>query len=61
LALAASDQVRVLEVRTNVRGNENVKYDLVTKDWADGRPRKELRFSRGDIVFARIPIDWKGS
>lgn len=61
LTLSPKDDVRVVDIQTNVRGNENVKHDLVTKNWADGSPRREIRFSRGSIVFARIPIDWKGS
>lgn len=61
LTLSPSDQVRVVDVQTNIRGNENVKHDLVTKSRPDGTPRKEIRFSRGKTVFARIPIDWKGS
>lgn len=54
LRLGAKDLVRVVEVRTNVRGNENVKYDKVAK-----RGSKELRFSRGGRIFARIPIEWQ--
>ncbi len=61
LSLAATDQIKVLDIGTNVRGNENVKHDLVTKSRADGALRKEIRFSRGRKIFARIPIDWKGS
>jgi hypothetical protein len=61
LSLAPADQIKVLEIGTNVRGNENIKHDLVTKSRADGTPRKEIRFSRGSKIFARIPIDWKGS
>jgi hypothetical protein len=61
LKLNPTDSIRVLDVRTNVRGNENVQHDLVIKDWAGGRPRKEIRFFRGNKVFARVPIDWKGS
>jgi hypothetical protein len=61
LALSPSDELRVMAVRTNVRGNENVKHDLVTKDRSKGVTRKEIRFTRGPKVFARIPIDWKGS
>lgn len=54
LRLSAKDMVRVVEIRTNVRGNENVKYDKITKNG-----NKELRFSRGGRVFARIPIEWQ--
>jgi len=55
LQLSHSDLIRIVDVRTNVRGNENVKYDGVIK-----KHTKELRFSRGDKIFARIPIDWQG-
>ena len=61
LTLSPADELRVIEVRTNVRGNENVRHDLVTKDRGPGVVRKEIRFRRGSKVFARIPIDWKGS
>jgi hypothetical protein len=54
LRLSAKDMVRVVEIRTNVRGNENVKYDKIAKNG-----NKELRFSRGGRVFARIPIEWQ--
>lgn len=53
LRLSAKDMIRVVEVRTNVRGNENVKYDQIAK-----KGHKELRFSRGGRIFARIPIEW---
>lgn len=61
LSLKPQDKIRVLDIRTNVRGNENVKHDLITIDPADRASRREIRFSRGDSVFARIPIEWKGS
>ncbi len=54
LRLSSKDMVRVVEVRTNVRGNENVKYDKIAK-----KGTKELRFSRGGRIFARIPIEWQ--
>lgn len=54
LRLGSKDMVRVVEVRTNVRGNENVKYDKIAK-----KGTKELRFSRSGRVFARIPIEWQ--
>ncbi len=54
LRLSSKDMVRVVEIRTNVRGNENVKYDKIAKNG-----NKELRFSRGGRVFARIPIQWQ--
>lgn len=60
LSLGPRDGLRVLEVRTNVRGNENVKHDLITKSMPDGSTVREIRFTRGSSVFARIPIDWKG-
>lgn len=55
LKLRSSDTIRIVDVRTNVRGNENVKYDAKV-----GRRSKEIRFSRGDKIFARISIDWQG-
>jgi hypothetical protein len=54
LRLRAKDLVRVVEVRTNVRGNENVKYDKIAQ-----KGTEELRFSRGGRIFARIPIEWQ--
>ena len=54
LRLSSKDMVRVVEIRTNVRGNENVKYDKTAKNG-----NKELRFSRGGRIFARIPIEWQ--
>jgi hypothetical protein len=53
--MGPSDVIRVIDVRTNVRGNENVKYDKLYS-----RSVKEIRFSRGGRVFARIPIEWQG-
>ena len=55
LVLRPDDTIRVIDVRTNVRGNENVKYDRIASGTA-----KEIRFSRGERVFARIPIEWQG-
>ena len=55
LLIGPSDVIRVIDVRTNVRGNENVQYDKVYS-----RSVKEIRFSRGGRVFARIPIEWQG-
>lgn len=55
LVISPSDAFRVVDVRTNVRGNENVKYDKPSS-----RSIKEIRFSRGGRVFARIPIEWQG-
>lgn len=55
LLLSPDDALRVVDVRTNVRGNENVKYN---KPYS--RSVKEIRFSRGGRVFARIPIEWQG-
>jgi hypothetical protein len=54
LRLSSKDMVRVIEIRTNVRGNENVKYDKIAKKGSN-----ELRFSRGGRIFARIPIEWQ--
>lgn len=54
LKLNAADSVRVVDVRTNVRGNEDVKYLF-----SDSKYSKELRFLRGTRVFARIPIEWR--
>jgi hypothetical protein len=61
LILSPSDQVRVLDLRTNVRGNDNVTHDLISRSGSLAGGKKELIFSRGTIVFARIPIEWKGS
>ena len=55
LLISPSDAFRVVDVRTNVRGNENVKYDKLSS-----RSIKEIRFSRVGRVFARIPIEWQG-
>ena len=55
LLLSPDDAIRVVDVRTNVRGNENVKYNKPSS-----RLVKEIRFSRGGRVFARIPIEWQG-
>lgn len=55
LLIGPTDTVRVIDVRTNVRGNENVKYNKPSS-----RSVKEIRFSRGGRVFARIPIEWQG-
>jgi hypothetical protein len=61
LALSARDGIRVIDIRTNVRGNENVRHDLAKKRNRDGTVTREIRFTRGEAVFARIPIDWQGS
>lgn len=61
LSLSAHDGVRVLEIRTNIRGNENVRHDLSTDKGADGRLKREIRFKRGGAIFAKIPIEWRGS
>jgi len=53
LWLKPADKVRVVDIRTNVRGNENITYDRLSS----GQSR-EIRFSRGGRVFARIPIKW---
>ncbi len=55
LLISPTDALRVVDVRTNVRGNENVKYNKPSS-----RSIKEIRFSRGGRVFARIPIEWQG-
>lgn len=55
LVISPSDTIRVIDVRTNVRGNENVKYDKISS-----KSVKEIRFSRGGRVFARIPVEWQG-
>ena len=61
LALSPKDGIRVIDIRTNVRGNENVRHDLAKKKNPDGTITREIRFTRGEAVFARIPIDWQGS
>lgn len=55
LLLSSKDLVRVVDIRTNVRGNENVKYNKFSTNKSN-----EIRFSRGGRVFARIPIEWQG-
>lgn len=55
LLLSPKDLVRVVDIRTNVRGNENVKYNKFSANKSN-----EIRFSRGGRVFARIPIEWQG-
>ncbi len=60
LSLGPHDGVRVTDVRTNIRGNENVLHELSSKKGGQGRILKEIRFTRGDVVFARIPIEWQG-
>lgn len=55
LLLSPKDLVRVVDIRTNVRGNENIKYNKFSANKSN-----EIRFSRGGRVFARIPIEWQG-
>ena len=61
LSLSAHDGIRVVEVRTNVRGNENIRHEMLKKKNGKGTFTREIRFTRGEAVFARIPIDWQGS
>ncbi len=61
LSIGPHDGVEVLDVRTNIRGNENVRHDLSTVRGSDGRLKREIRFKRGDIIFAKVPVDWRGS
>ena len=60
LVLGPRDGIRVIDIHTNVRGNENVNHELSRKSDRGGRAFKEIRFTRGDVVFARIPIEWQG-
>jgi hypothetical protein len=55
LRIRSTDKVRVVDIRTNVRGNENITYDRLSS----GQSR-EIRFSRSGRVFARIPVKWLG-
>ncbi len=61
LALSPRDGIRVIDIRTNVRGNENVRHNMSKIRNPDGTFAREIRFTRGEAVFARIPIDWQGS
>jgi hypothetical protein len=61
LSIAASDSIHILDLRTNIRGNENVKYEISNNKPSTNRSKKELRFSRDGRVFARVPIEWRGS
>jgi hypothetical protein len=60
LSLRSKDAIRVVEIKTNIRGNENVQHDLLTVRGSDGRLKREIRFKRGATVFARVPIEWRG-
>jgi hypothetical protein len=60
LSLGSHDGIRVTNIQTNIRGNENVAHELASKRLSSGRFQKEIRFTRGDLVFARIPIEWQG-
>ena len=59
LRLGPRDGVRVTEILTNIRGNENVSHELASIPGKRGQVTKEIRFARGDLVFARIPIQWQ--
>jgi hypothetical protein len=59
LSLGPHDGIRVTDIRTNIRGNENVSHELGSVPGKKGRVIKEIRFARGDLVFARIPIQWQ--
>jgi len=59
--LSPQDGIKVLSIQTNIRGNENVRYDLRESRDASGRLVKELRFKRGEAIFAKIPVEWLGS
>lgn len=59
LSLGPHDGIRVTDIRTNIRGNENVSHELGSVPGKRGRVSKEIRFARGDLVFARIPIQWQ--
>ena len=61
LSISAKDSIQIFDIRTNVRGNENVKYQISNNKPSTGRSKKELRFSRDGRVFARVPIEWRGS
>ncbi len=61
LSIGPHDGIQVLDVRTNIRGNENVRHDLSTIRGSDGRLKREIRFKRGDVIFAKVPVDWRGS
>jgi len=61
LSISGKDSIQILDLRTNVRGNENVKYEISNNKPSANRSKKELRFSRDGRVFARVPIEWRGS
>jgi hypothetical protein len=61
IRLSPQDGIKVISIQTNVRGNENVRYDLNQSKDPSGRAVRELRFKRGEFIFAKIPVDWLGS
>ena len=61
LSISAKDSIHILDIRTNIRGNENVKYEISNNKPSTKLSKKELRFSRDGRVFARVPIEWRGS
>jgi hypothetical protein len=61
LSISAKDSIHILDVRTNIRGNENVKYEISNNKPSTKLSKKELRFLRDGRVFARVPIEWRGS
>ncbi len=59
LELSSKDQIAVKRIVTNVRGNDNIKYELVSVESnPKGSQKKELVFSRGGADIGRILITW---
>ncbi len=71
LTIKASDRIAVLNVATNIRGNESVTHELRESKSRQNKekipspkidailPNKELIFSRNGQTFGRIPIQWQ--